>query len=258
MRTLNPCGYRMDWLRSCYRVPMIFRDGDEPVMVRWYFCDEDAECFPYEHVFGSQNWEREKTDRTIGEQAGPRTWVDGERPENGDDGQDAQHCFDPAEWWTDGIPDGEETGPYWDNFTSKCCNPCNCEPPDILYWRVSDGLCDPFIPLCTEESITYLELHRNPDGSPSWFGEGPANRPGHEWRVAFYCEPFGGQWCCELAYYYPDSEFCALTVCETLTCPDPFLIAFGQIVLEPSVSGLSCPCAPGYCVDVLISDEFIS
>jgi len=248
----------MDWLRSCYRVPMIFRDGDEPVMVRWYFCDEDAECFPHEHVFGSQNWEREKTDRTIGEQAGPRTWVDGETPENGDDGQEAEHCFDPAEWWTDGIPDGEETGPYWDDFTSKCCNPCNCVLPDILYLRISDGLCGPVVPIpCVEEPISYLTLEKLPDFE-IWAGEGPGNREGSIWRADFFCDPLFGQWCVLITYTFNDSHTCGDTVCETLTCPDPFIIAFGQLVLQDPTGPLPCPCDLVSCIDLYITTEFVS
>jgi len=122
----------MDWLRSCYRVPMIFREGDEPVMVRWYFTDEDANCFQGNHVFGSQNWRNERIDQAIGEQIGPRLWVNGSKPTNGYDGNDdSVECYGgvPVERWETGLDMGEESGPYGTNFIPECCVACEVCPP---------------------------------------------------------------------------------------------------------------------------------
>jgi hypothetical protein len=68
-------------VRSCYTVPMRFKDGDAPVMVRWFFVDRGAKYFPGLNSFYSRNWEdaSEKFDE-IGEQPGNRRWVNGQRP----------------------------------------------------------------------------------------------------------------------------------------------------------------------------------
>lgn len=130
----------MDWLRSCYTVPMVFNETIGPVLVDWYWCDEDAKCFPVPHAFGSQNWWQKKMAAPIGEQAGPRNWRDGSKPDNGSDGQALDSCLGGADesWWIEGIPDDEETGPYDDDCVPVCCNEV-CVAPDTL--TISLGGC---------------------------------------------------------------------------------------------------------------------
>jgi len=71
----------VDLIRSCYTVPMCFRDGDPAVPVKWFFTAPEAKYFPGLNSFYSRNWEdeSEKFDE-IGEQPGNRRWNNGQRP----------------------------------------------------------------------------------------------------------------------------------------------------------------------------------
>jgi len=123
--TLNPCGLVMDFLRSCYSCEMVFREGDQPIPVDWYFVDDNAQAFPGFHSFGSANWvNRQSEAGALGEQPGPRPWRDGSKPINAGTGNTfALQCasnVDP-EWWRTGIPSGEESGPYNAEGLPECC-----------------------------------------------------------------------------------------------------------------------------------------
>jgi len=114
----------MDWLRSCYSTTMVFRTGDTPIAVQWYFADEGAQPHPLMHSFGSTNWVNRRSEAgAIGEQPGSKPWRDGSKPENGGTGQGyAAACAltNPAYWQT-GIPPGVETGPYNEQGLPVCC-----------------------------------------------------------------------------------------------------------------------------------------
>jgi hypothetical protein len=115
----------MDFLRSCYQCEMVFREGDSPIPVKWYFASPDAYAFPGWHSFPSANWRnRQTTAGELGEQPGTRTWLNGAPPPNGGTGNlFALQCtggVDP-EWFKDGIPSGEESGPYNANGLPECC-----------------------------------------------------------------------------------------------------------------------------------------
>lgn len=129
----------MDFMRSCYTVPMIFRTDDPPLNAAWYFVDCDHEAFPAWHAFGSRNWESRIAETgAIGEQPGARPWRNGSRPINAGDG-DAQavECAEvEPTYWTNGIPSSVETGPYDANGLPTCCTEtplcCGCDMPDII------------------------------------------------------------------------------------------------------------------------------
>lgn len=110
---------------------MVFRVGDPPIKVRWYFVDCDHENFPGWHAFGSANWVTRVCQLgAIGEQPGLRKWANGQPPPNaGDGGAFAVECAkENPSWWIEGIPPGEETGPYEDNGLPVCCVD---GPPDV-------------------------------------------------------------------------------------------------------------------------------
>jgi len=132
----------MDFLRSCYRVPMRMGPGREPVWVQWYFAPGGALVMPLWHVFGSRNYsdrEASATIEEIGEVGGPRIWVDGSTPANAAGLTGSQRSRDCAEehaaWWEAGLPDGAETGPYDAQGRPLCClpepdSPCTPDPCD--------------------------------------------------------------------------------------------------------------------------------
>lgn len=130
---MNPCGLGMDWLRSCYSVPVLFREGDEPIVVQWYFCEENANAFPYFHSFPSLNWLGNGWHGAdIGERANPRPWKNGtEVFGSGVGNQFAIECARllPVTW-RDGLTDGQETGPYAPNGLPECCVDGPPPPPD--------------------------------------------------------------------------------------------------------------------------------
>jgi len=134
----------MDWIRSAYVVPMIFRVGDDPVLVRWYFAAEDAKCFPQPHAFFSQNWgPGPEWNGIVGEQSTKRIWRNGSTPSNGANGSAFDVCFtDHPDWWLDGIPAGQESGPYNEDFLPECCVPCEFCPPGTGNQQVRVDVCD--------------------------------------------------------------------------------------------------------------------
>jgi len=122
--TLNPCGLVMDYVRSCYSTDMVFRTGDPTQPVTWYFADAGAKDFPFWSPFASSNWvTRVALAGALGEQPGLKPWINGAKPINGGTGNDfAVKCAEEIRtWWENGIPTGEETGPYYPDGQSVCC-----------------------------------------------------------------------------------------------------------------------------------------
>lgn len=84
----------MDLVRSCYKTEMrFFNDDDLAIKVRWFFCVEGAQIFPFHTLFGSGNW---ASDRFNWPGPGevldaPRIWDPGEPIE----GLDGQHYCGP-------------------------------------------------------------------------------------------------------------------------------------------------------------------
>jgi len=114
----------MDWARSCYKSPVVFRVGDDALQVQWYFASENANAFPLFHAFGSLNWLGNGwTGTDIGEQPGPRPWQNGAAPINSGAGDlFAQQCAELLHTaWQSGLADGQETGPYNDLGQPLCC-----------------------------------------------------------------------------------------------------------------------------------------
>jgi len=104
---------------------MVFREGDSPIPVHWYFASTDAYAFPGWHAFPSANWRnRQTTPGALGEQPGSRTWRNGSPPVNAGTGNlFALQCTGgvDAEWFKTGIPAGEESGPYYASGLPVCC-----------------------------------------------------------------------------------------------------------------------------------------
>jgi len=122
----------MDYLRSCYTVDMVFRDGDPPRKVQWYFTD-DAKAWPFMHAFASANWvSKEVVSGDLGEQPGPRVWVNGSRPINAGAGDDkAVECAGlRKEWFQTGLPIGEDGGPWDVDGLPECCTNPTPPPPE--------------------------------------------------------------------------------------------------------------------------------
>lgn len=55
-----PCGYAVDWLRSCYLSKwLLFRNSDLKTPGRYYFpfaLGASVRHYPFPHIFGSRNW----------------------------------------------------------------------------------------------------------------------------------------------------------------------------------------------------------
>lgn len=176
----------MDWIRSCYKAPMVFREGDEPLQGQWYFCEEDASAFPYFHAFGSLNWLGNGwAGGDIGERPGPRPWQSGAKPVSGGDGDaNAVECAEfHSDWWTAGLGEGEESGPYDSNGLPECCltGPCTCHANRYA-----------FIP-CTITVVSgscsglqlSLILSRDSDTQCTWFGTGSSDLGDYSIRVTY-------------------------------------------------------------------------
>jgi len=157
-RSLNPCGLIMDMMRSCYATTMVFRDGDEPVPVLWYFADEGALCHPSFNFGGSHNWQSRVSEAgAIGEQPGPRFWSNGAKPANGGSGDAiAKACaLEQVEEWANGLGPGQETGPYDSEGVPICCKGpcCECLIPDTITATMFNNLCP-----CIHDQV--VVLHR--------------------------------------------------------------------------------------------------
>jgi len=121
----------MDWLRSCYRAPCIFREGDSELPIQWYFCEPDAKPFPDFHAFPSANWLGNGWGLAeLGEQPGTRPWKNGATfPSCGPGNANGVDCVSHhIDWWQNGLGPGDETGPFLPNGYPVCCEdgPCTC------------------------------------------------------------------------------------------------------------------------------------
>jgi len=94
----------MDLLRSCYEIPMRFKDGEPTKVVRWFFCGPDAEIFTKPTIFRSANWESTPYQNNgLGEQRpSNRPWRNGSRAV-GFTGR-GSGCNFSDDWWAEGIP----------------------------------------------------------------------------------------------------------------------------------------------------------
>jgi len=164
----------MDYLRSCYQTTMVFRTGDDPVVVEWYFVEPHALPFPGWSRFGSANWKnRDCTAGDLGEQPGPRNWTDGSFPQGGFIGdRNSQSCAaSRASWWVDGIPSGDGYGPFDANGVPLCCinGPgCVSSQYDLLTAEIID------IAGCGNLG-TPTSLARIDPGLCKWFGTYPCS-----------------------------------------------------------------------------------
>jgi len=114
----------MDWMRSCYTVPMIHRTGDPAIMVKWYFADADAKTMESMSPFRSSIWAPgEDVAGDLGEQPGARGWANGAKPSTGWSGDEtSQLCSEfHSEWWENGLGSGDETGPFSFPGVPTCC-----------------------------------------------------------------------------------------------------------------------------------------
>jgi hypothetical protein len=128
---LDPCGRKVDWIRSAYDVDMVFEVGADPVRVRWYFPDDAQPFMPPGNVFVSDNWvSRESVAGEIGEQPGTRPWSNGKNeklyPVQTVDGCGTDAAF------LGGLSGGQTTGPWTGNVLG-CCSlvPSCCGGDDI-------------------------------------------------------------------------------------------------------------------------------
>jgi hypothetical protein len=178
----------MDLVRSCYRVKMRLQEGADPVLVQWRVADRDADLIGVPTAFGSANWnigEDLRFDSYLGEQAGARPWVNGQRPA-GLIGK--KLCF-PLEWFTDGVPAGividepvgrdnvpscckqvsEAQGGVWVSGSSKVTvQPCDC-------FDLPDELTVTFTSLFRCNVIEGVTIATRVPGQCSWIGSEPAN-----------------------------------------------------------------------------------
>jgi len=147
---------------------MVFRVGDDPIKVRWYFVDCDHNNMPLWTPFASANWvSRVSEAGQLGEQPGPRTWVNGAPPANAGNGDEVGVlCVTEHEdWWTNGIGAGEETGPYLPSGLPVCCEEvvcCTCEIPDVITIEIEAEA------LCCLEVGEFINLTREGPTSCIW------------------------------------------------------------------------------------------
>lgn len=113
----------MDWLRSCYKTKMVFRLGDPPVDVQWFFAEEPpANFFPGWHSFPSSNW-REPGFGKLGEQQAPRPYKKGARWQEALGDVAAAACaLDLAPAFTEGLASMQTTGPFDPSGLPTCCS----------------------------------------------------------------------------------------------------------------------------------------
>jgi len=174
----------MDMLRSCYATTMVFRTGDSPVPVLWYWCYEGALCHPSFNFGHSHNWQsRVSEEGAIGEQPGPRFWSAGSKPANGGKGdQVALDCVNAlASAWENGLAPGQETGPYDEDGVPICCKApcCECVLPDVMTATV---LTNP----CAGISDQVFSLHRV-EGECRWVGPN-IDCGGSNWHLEVFVE----------------------------------------------------------------------
>lgn len=127
---------------------MVFRVGDAPIKVRWYFVDCTHNNMPLWTPFSSANWVSRVCEAgALGEQPGPRPWANGAPPPNAGNGDEVGVlCVeDHEDWWTTGIGTGEETGPYDDAGLPVCCSEvicCECPAPNVIEIEIeAEALC---------------------------------------------------------------------------------------------------------------------
>jgi hypothetical protein len=101
---VQACGCGVDLLRSCYTTAARFfsEDPETQVMIRWFFCDEDAKALPYPTSFNSSNWDSVKgIDPDVGElRSVKKKWVDGSPPPWG---PTPVTCHSMASHWPDPV-----------------------------------------------------------------------------------------------------------------------------------------------------------
>jgi len=160
----------MDFLRSAYDVPMIFRTGDPPIMVRWRRADPGALAFPGPHVFESKNWqERFCVAGDLGEQPGARPWSNGKAA--GDTQGTIEGC-QPIRWFQTGLQPGETGATFGPDCKVACCR-----VTPMSYWngntvpdRIKVSLSMSPGATCDVDGMTFT-IKRVP-GKSSWHGEG--------------------------------------------------------------------------------------
>jgi hypothetical protein len=159
----------MDYLRSCYTVPMVFRVGDIPLSVKWRWALPVAKVFPGPHNFASANWDDGFCPAgRVGEQAGPRVWSNGkENPLVSGQVLGAS----PVRWFQEGLLPGEAGS----LFTTDCRD-ARCSEANPSYWngslvpdRIKVVLHQSGSPFCGINGLTYV-LGRIP-GRSSWYRE---------------------------------------------------------------------------------------
>ena len=81
---MDPGGYGLDLLRSCYKTEMRFWPGGPGRLIRWYFCKPNTKVLPFSTTFCSRNWSKQDSPwPEIGEIEGsPRVYDKGTPPGN--------------------------------------------------------------------------------------------------------------------------------------------------------------------------------
>jgi len=196
---------------------MVFRPGDPPRPVLWYWADAGAKCFPVPSRFASANWKnRDVQAGDLGEQPGARPWRSGAKPPNGGTGDLLSvACVRSREtWFLSGLPGDQDGGPFEPSGLPTCCvagPPCNCLDArfDTILCEVTD------LGGCPSIAQTFVLTRQGP-GMCSW--DGPydtAAGPGFGFAALFWNEGDG-------------------TFNLTTTCSDPI----GDIPPQP---GTVCP-----------------
>jgi len=165
---------------------MVFRVGDDPIPVQWYFTDPGAKCFPGVSQFASANWySRQAVAGALGEQPGPRPWVNGAKPVNGYIGDDLSRAcaIAHADWWANGLGPGEEVGPFDANGVPLCCKTpppcCECELPATMELEVFAASCACIHGMTFSMTRSGLEC--------SWLSP-IVDCGGHEWQCEVFVE----------------------------------------------------------------------
>lgn len=112
----------MEYLRTCYTARMKFSpDSDVTFPIQWYFVPDDRPVVPFEHAFGSRQYDLDEPEPAIGERFEPRKWHGGQSPLPE---TRCGLCGDKTQW-LEGLKSTDPPAAVWPgtNVPRCCCRP---------------------------------------------------------------------------------------------------------------------------------------
>lgn len=197
---MDPCGFGVDYLRSCYDCEMRFyTNAPDTVRVRWYFVPSNTPINPFPNSFVSTNWDSDPKPQTeLGEAIEyGRSWYNGRPPFLG---RGDRPCG-TAEQWARGValPLTEEAGGNDDA--------CDCP---LAQFAVGDTCADPLF--CLIEGIPPDE-----EGTEAFNGE---------WHFCRIASGIGTVWQSDESFAYQGEEQ-RLWITGAGGFAGPFFLSYG-------------------------------